>query len=191
MVCAHSSPAGTWPSDPHRRPLFPFPEMRNLGLKSETHFLRSHGTREDAARGTWVCDSQARVQTQSWSTKEPTPCPIADRLPWDDDPRVPDLTPMPPAGDSPDTGVWHLGWTLLDVAVQATVWEHWGLGPRTQAVSLKRLRGQGCLERGHKRLVREPKKRFCLLDLESSARRCCSSWGERQRKVSWGWVFSS
>lgn len=47
-------------------------------------------------------------------------------------------------------------------------------------MSLRRPRGQGCLERGHRRLVREPKKRFCLLDLESSARRCCSSWGWRQ-----------
>lgn len=47
----------------------------------------------------------------------------------------------------------------------------WGLAPSG------RPRGQGCLERGHRRLVRELKKRFCLLDLESSARRCCSSWG--------------
>lgn len=63
------------------------------------------------------------------------------------------------------------------VAAQAVVWKHCGLGPGTQALSLRRPRGQGCLERGHKRLVRELKKRFCLLDLESSARRCCSSWG--------------
>lgn len=62
------------------------------------------------------------------------------------------------------------------VAAQAVVWEHCSLGSGTQTLSLRRPRGQGCLERGHKRLVRELKKRFCLLDLESSARRCCSSW---------------
>lgn len=53
-----------------------------------------------------------------------------------------------------------------------------GPGPRSEAGILTRLGGQGCLERGHRRLVREPKKRLCLLDLESSAKRCCSSCSE-------------
>lgn len=52
-----------------------------------------------------------------------------------------------------------------------------GLGPGAQTPSLRRPSSQGCLDRGHRRLVSEPKKRLCLLDLESSARRCCSSWG--------------
>lgn len=41
--------------------------------------------------------------------------------------------------------------------------------------------GQGhcCLERGHSRLAREPRKSCCFLCWVRSERRCCSSWGGR------------
>lgn len=115
------------------------------------------------------------------NTKAPALCLTAD----------PPLGPQPdaPSGDSPDTGVWHLGWILLDMWLP----KPWSGGPRLKQglAPSGKPRGQGCLERGHRRLVRELKKRFCLLDLESSARRCCSSWGwgtDGGGVGQWGWA---
>lgn len=91
------------------------------------------------------------------------------------EPPIPESQASPrPQLVTPDTGTWRLRQTLLDWWLPEPGMGYEVGGARNRAPSLRGPRNQGCLERGHKRLVSAP-KRLCLLDLESSARRCCSS----------------
>lgn len=172
-------PGSCLSSNPQCRPLL-FSTRNMVPERDERLQITGHTARHGQGRALpSFLDSQAWVTNQPGSTSTPTLCSAADRPLWDDDPRVPHFTLTPPSETirTQDCGVWEeLYWPCSCPSCDLGAL---GLGPRAQALSLRRPKGQGCLERGHKRLVREPKKRFCLLDLESSARRCCSSCSSR------------
>lgn len=155
----------------HPHSLFSFPYRRNQNQREGMlSFFSSHSA--------WGQMAQQK------------PCFQAGKQP---DPRHPlGLTVIshcgmgdPSPGSHPDTpsglsGHGHCGvWDALYWICSYPRLALGALEPGIQAQSLRRPRGQGCLERGHRRLVSEPKKRLCLLDLESSARRCCSSCSSR------------
>lgn len=138
------------------------------GSRGRCTFCRSHSTREDTLRAGIQVFRFPRPGLKT--NPNPPKNPVCGWHQSATQPH-PDAPTWRPSGHrSMMSGLDFIG----HMAAQAVVWKHYGLGPGTQALSLRKP-SQGCLERGHRRLVRELKKRFCLLDLESSVRRCCSS----------------
>lgn len=91
--------------------------VRNLGPKRETHLSRPHGTQEDAGRA-GSCPGFQIPRPGSRTNPDPPEHPLCAQQRISHcgtrSPTVPHCTLTRPSGDPLDTGVWHLGLTLLD-----------------------------------------------------------------------------